>query len=77
MSNQLPYVNDLGKVSTVATANLSSVVKEQMFQSHDQVLNIAKDMFWLNATFHTENTMFSVIRQLEFDALDPTDRWIV
>ena len=46
--------------------NLSNVVKEQMIQPHDQILNIAKDMFWLNATFHTENSMFTAIRHLEF-----------
>ena len=66
VSKQLSYVKDLRKVNAEAIANLSSVVKEQMIQSHDQILNIAKDMFWLNATFHTENFMFTVIRQLEF-----------
>ena len=66
MSNQLSYVKDLGKINAEAIANLSNVVKEQMIQSHDQLLNLAKDMFWLNATFHTESSVFAVIRQLEF-----------
>jgi len=66
VSNQLSYVKDLGKVNAEAIANLSNVVKEQMIQSHDQLLNLAKDMFWLNATFHTESSVFAVIRQLEF-----------
>ena len=66
VSYQLSYVKDLGKVNAEAIANLSSVIKEQMIQSHDQILNIDNDMFWLNATFYTANSMFTVIRQLEF-----------
>ena len=66
MSNHLLYVKDLGKVNEEAIANRSNVVKEQMIQSHDQLLNLAKDMFCLNATFHTESSIFTVIRQLEF-----------
>ena len=66
VSNQLSYVKDLGKINAEAIANLSNVVKEQMVQSHEQLLNLARDMFWLNATFHSECSVFAVIRQLEF-----------
>ena len=65
MSNQLTYVKDLGKINAEEIASLSSVVKDQMIRSHDQFLNIAKDMFWLNVTLQAENSMFTVIRQLE------------
>jgi len=47
LSDQLSYVKDFGKINAEAKANLSNVVKEQMIQSHDQLLNLAKDMFWL------------------------------
>jgi hypothetical protein len=66
VSDQLSYVKNLGKINAEAIANLSNVVKEQMMQSHDQLPNLARDMFWLNATFHTECSVFAVIRQLEF-----------
>ena len=66
VSNQLSYVKDFGKINAEAIANLSNVVQEQMIQSHEQLLNLAKDMFWLNATFHTESSVFAVIRQIEF-----------
>jgi len=66
VSNQLTYAKDLGKVKAEAIANLSSVVKDQMILSHDQFLSIATDMFRLNATLQAENSMFTVIRQLEF-----------
>ena len=56
----------LGKVNAEAIANLSNVVKEHTIQSHDQLLNLAKGMFCLNATFHTQNSIFTVIRQVEF-----------
>ena len=45
VSDQLSYVKNLGKINAEAIANLSNVVKEQMIQSHDQLLNLAKDMF--------------------------------
>ena len=66
VSDQLSYVKNLGKINAEAIANLSTVVKEQMIQSHDQLLNLARDMFWLNATFHSESSVVAVIRQLEF-----------
>lgn len=67
--NQLSYVQDLGKINAESIANLSSVVKDQMIQSHDQFLSITKVMLWLNATFHRESSVFTVIRQLEFTLL--------
>lgn len=42
MSDQLSYIEDVGKINAEATANLSNVVKKQMIQSHDQLLNLAK-----------------------------------
>jgi len=45
VSNLLSYVKDLDKVNAEAIANLSNVGKERMIQSHDQLLNLAKDMF--------------------------------
>jgi len=74
VSNQLTYVKDLGKINAEATAKSSRVVKDQMIWSHDQFLSIAKDMFWLNSTLKAENSMLTVIRHLEFNAVDSTDR---
>jgi len=69
VSNQLTYVKDLGKINAEEIASLYSVVKDQMIRSHEQILSIAKDMFWLNATLQAENSMFTVIRHLEFTVM--------
>jgi len=66
VGNQLTYVRDLGKLNAEAVVNLSSVVRDQMIQTHEQFLSIVKDLFWLNTTLQFENSMFTAIRHLEF-----------
>ena len=66
IDSQLSYVKDIGKLNTEAVVNLSSVVKDQMVQAHEQLSSLTRDIFLLNATLHSGNSVFTAIRHLEF-----------
>jgi hypothetical protein len=69
LTNQLMYVKDLStssKVNAGAIANLSSILKDQIVQSHDKLQQIARDIMWLNVILQDQGTMFMHVKQLEF-----------
>jgi hypothetical protein len=72
LSNQLTYVKKLctaTKLDTEAVANLSSVIKDHMIKSHDELQQMARDIIWLNVTFFGQSTVHSSIRRLQFTLL--------
>jgi len=54
LSNQLTYVKKVADTTSLNTeniANLSSIVKDSIIQSHDKYQQITQDLFWFNLTF--------------------------
>ena len=55
LANQLMYVKKLDSLSAVKTdaiANLSSIVKENLMNSHDQLRQVTCDLMWFNVTVY-------------------------
>ena len=72
MYNQLTYVKELGTATednAEATANLSSIVKDNIIQSHDILQELTRDLKWLNITVYAQSELFTNIWQLEFALL--------
>ena len=68
LSSQLTYVKDLTtttKLNSEVIANLSSIIRENIVQSHDQFQQVTRDMLWLNITLHEQNTLYTTIKQVE------------
>jgi hypothetical protein len=68
VANQLTYVKDLSvssKVNADAIANLSSILRDQVIESHDRFQEIASDIIWLNISLLGQSTLYRHIRQLE------------
>jgi DNA mismatch repair ATPase MutS len=56
--NQLTYVKELGtatEVNAEATANLSSIVKDNIIQSHDKFQELTRELMWLNNTVYAQS----------------------
>ena len=70
--NQMTYVKRFSTATDInaeAIANLSSIVRDNMVQSHDKLQEITRDLMWLNFTVYAQNELFAIIRQLEFALL--------
>jgi hypothetical protein len=77
LANQLTYVKDLSttsKINTEAIANLSTILRDQVIQSHDELQNMAKEILVFNVTLFGQSTLFMHIRQLEFGLLQLTQQ---
>ena len=48
---------------------MSSIVKDNIIQSHDKFQEITRDLMWLNVTVYAQSELFSTIRKLEFALL--------
>ena len=69
LNSQLTYVKRFDtatSINAMAIANLSSIVKDIVMQSHDQFQQITHDIVWLNVTLQNYSELYNVIRQLEF-----------
>jgi len=72
LNSQLTYVKNLDTatgINAMAIANLSSIVKDIVIQSHNMFQHISQDMSWLNVTLRNYSELYTVIRQLEFALL--------
>jgi hypothetical protein len=77
VANQLSYVKDVSitsKVNADGIANLSSVLRDQVIQSHDKFEEIASDILWLKISLFVQSTLYKHIRQLEFPLLQLTQQ---
>jgi hypothetical protein len=57
------------QVDTTTIANLSSVVKNSMLNSHGKYMELAKETIWLNLTLYSRSEILMAICQLEFSVL--------
>jgi hypothetical protein len=76
LENHLTYVkisSTSSKINAEGIANLSQVVKDKVIQSHDELLSIARDLLWLNASLFGQHTLVHV-RQLEFSLTQEIDK---
>ena len=72
LNNQVTLVKKLSlaaEVNADTVMNLTSIVKDNIVQSHEKFGQIARDLMWLNITIHAQSELFTVIRQLEFALL--------
>jgi len=56
-------------INAVANANLSSIVKDTVIQSHNKFQQITCNISWLNVTLRNYSELYTVIRQLELALL--------
>ena len=59
LTNKLTYVKDLStstKINADAIANLTTALRDQIIQSHDEFKKIATDILWLNVTIFGQIT---------------------
>jgi hypothetical protein len=71
----MSYVKKLDKITTInadAIANLSSIVKDNIIQSHDKFQQITRDIMWLNVTIYGQIEIYMAVRQLELSLLHLT-----
>jgi hypothetical protein len=67
LTNQLTYVKDLStttKINAEAFTNLSSILRDQVIHSRDEIQNMAKEILVFNVTLFGQSTLFMHIRQL-------------
>ena len=72
LNSQLTYVKKLGTatgINAMVIANLSSIVKNIVIQSHNKFQQVTQNMPWLNVTLRNYSEIYTVIRQLEFALL--------
>jgi hypothetical protein len=77
LANQLTCVKDLStsfKINAEAIANLSTILLDQVIQSHDEIQKMAKEILWFNVTHFGQSTLFMPIRQLECASLQLTQQ---
>jgi hypothetical protein len=51
LANQLTYMKGLGqnaRINRDAISNMSTIVKNELVQSHDRYLQLTRDVMWLN-----------------------------
>ena len=53
-------------LQTQSIANLSSIVKNFMIDSHDSFFETTRDILWLNLTVHSQSEVYMAVRQLQF-----------
>jgi len=51
---------------------MSTIVKQELVQSHDRYVELTRDVMWLNLTLFNQSTLFTVIRELEFALIQLT-----
>jgi len=64
LSNQLSYVKRLStatEVNAKAIADFSSIVKDNIIQSHDKFQEITRDLMWLNVTVYAGANCFLLL----------------
>ena len=72
LNSQLTHVKKLDiamGINAMAIANLSSIVKDIVIQSHNKFQQVTQDMSWLNVTLRNYSELYTIIRQLEFAVL--------
>jgi len=77
LANQFTCVNkvaDTTSLNTESIANLSSIVKDSIIQSHDKYQQITRDLFWFNLTFLGQSTTYTAVRQMELTLLQLTQQ---
>jgi len=77
LANQVTYVKSLDytvRVNTDVIFNLSTILKNEMIQSHDKYQQIMRDIAWLNMMIYNHNVLFFVIRQIEFALVQLTQQ---
>ena len=66
LNSQLTYVKKLDTptvINAMAIANLSSIVKDIVIQSHNKFQQISQDMSWLNVTLRNYSELYRCPRR--------------
>ena len=73
----MTYVKSLdlsSRLQMQSIANLSTVVKNFIIDSHDRFYETTRDILWLNVTVHSQSKVYMAVRQLEFTHFQLTQR---
>ena len=68
LEHQMTYMKNLdlsSHLQTQAIANLSTVVKKFMIDSHGRFFETTRVVLWLNLTVHSQREVYMAVRQLE------------
>jgi hypothetical protein len=60
------------QINTDAISNMSKIVRNELVQSHDRYVQLARVVIWLNLTLLNQSALFKVIRELEYALLQLT-----
>jgi len=72
LSKQVTYIRNLNAVTnlnTEALVNLSSIVKDNVVQSHAKFQESSRDITWLNETLRHHSVIYVQVRQLEYSLM--------
>ena len=72
LSKQVTYIRDLNTVTNVnneALVNLSTIVKDNVVQSHAKFQETSRDISWLNETLRHHSLTYIRVRQLEYSLM--------
>ena len=75
LANQLTYVKGLERntqINPYAISSMSTIVKNELVQSHDRCVQLTRHVMWLNLTLFNQSALFTVIRELEYALLQLT-----
>jgi hypothetical protein len=75
LASQLTYVKVLGqntRINRDAIANMSTIVRNELVQSHHRYVQLTRDVMWLNLTLFNQSALFTVIREFENAVLQLT-----
>ena len=59
LENKLTRLSTSSKANAEAMVNLSTVLRDQVIQSHDELQNFARDILWLNASLFGQSTLYT------------------
>jgi hypothetical protein len=51
---------------------MSSIIRDNIFQSSERFRQVTRDLSWLNVTLHGQNKLYTAIRQLKLALLQLT-----
>jgi hypothetical protein len=60
------------RINVNVVKNLSTIIKNEIVQSHEHYEKMARDILWFNMTFLNHSLLFNLVRQLEFSLLQMT-----
>jgi hypothetical protein len=68
LATELTYLKGLvenTRINTDAISNMSKIVRNELFQSHERYVQLTRNVMWLNLTLLNQSALFTVTREFE------------